>query len=248
MIFTLYFIIGTFVGSFLNAYLYRMNAQKSVLFGRSFCIKCNHTLSWNDLIPVFSFILLQGKCRYCKKPISIQYPLVELAIGFLFVISAYFALSITPLLFYWVISSILIFIFVYDLRHFIIPDVFVYSAIGVSILYRLLYGDMISALLSGALFSLFFLSVFLLSKGKWIGFGDVKFALFMGIFLSFPSILVAFFMSFFIGGVVGGVLIFQKKKGMKSEIPFAPFLVSGTFIALFFGEEIVDWYMSFLLL
>lgn len=248
MAFILYFILGTFVGSFLNAYLYRMHAQKSILFGRSFCVKCNHKLSWNDLIPIFSFILLQGKCRYCSGAISIQYPFIELGTGFLFVITAFFAPSISSLIFYWAVSSLLMFIFVYDFRHFIIPDVIVYSAIAIATLYRLVYGDLIPALLSGIIFSLFFLSVFLISKGKWMGFGDVKLALFMGIFLSFPSILVAFFMSFAIGGIVGVVLVLEKKKGMKSEIPLGPFLVLGTFIALFFGERAIDWYMSFLVL
>lgn len=248
MILILYFILGTFVGSFLNAYLYRMYAQKSVLFGRSFCVKCNHKLSWNDLIPIFSFILLQGKCRYCSRVISIQYPIIEFVTGCLFVFSAFIAPSTLSLIFYWIISSLLVFIFVYDFRHSIIPDVIVYSAIAISILHRLFNGDLVLALISGILFSLFFLLIFLISKGKWMGFGDVKLALLMGIVLSFPSILVAFFMSFFVGGIVGAVLIIKKKKGMRSEIPFAPFLVLGTFIALFFGELIIDWYMSFLLL
>ena len=93
--------------------------------------------------------------------------------------------------------------------------------------------------------SLFFLIIFLVSKGKWLGFGDVKLAFFMGIFLGFPNILTALFLAFFIGAIIGVGLILAEKKNLKSQVPFGPFLIAGTFIALFWGEQLIDWYLSF---
>lgn len=248
MLLFLFFLFGLSIGSFLNASLYRMKLKKSVFKGRSSCPHCSHVLSWKDLIPIVSFLFLLGKCRYCSKPISFQYPAVELGTGLLFVLIAYVvAGSVLSLTLYWILASFLIFIFVYDLKHFLIPDIVVYPAIATAFLYRLLVaGELLSALGSALVATAFFLALFLVSKGRWMGFGDVKLALFMGLFLSWPVVLVAFFVAFFVGGFVGTILILLKKKGLKSEIPFGPFLVFGTFTALFWGEQIVDWYLGFL--
>jgi len=247
----LIFILGLAIGSFLNCVIYRLEKKESFLKGRSYCPNCKHKLSWKDLIPIFSFFELQGKCRYCKKPISFQYPLVELATGILFV--SIFNIAFPNLLlsiFYFLISSFLIIIFVYDLRYYIIPDEVIYPAIIITLIFNsqfLIFNqDSIfkSSILSAFGASLFFLVIFLISKGKWLGFGDVKLALFMGLFLGFPNILVALFLAFFIGAIIGIGLILAKKKGLKSEVPFGPFLVTGTFIALFWGNQIINWYLN----
>jgi len=154
------------------------------------------------------------------------------------------------------ISCFLIIIFVYDLKHYIIPDKVIYPAIGIAFLYQIIsngrwvggvqflitnfYFPILSAL--GA--ATFFLAIVLISQGKWMGLGDVKLAAFMGLFLSWPNILVALFLAFSIGAIIGLGLIISGKRTLKSEVPFGPFLVTGTFIALFSGEKIINFYLN----
>lgn len=246
------FIFGLLVGSFLNCVIYRLEEGKSFLKGRSFCPKCKHTLIWRDLVPVFSFAALLGKCRYCKTKISWQYPLVELATALLFLTSYNLvggdgSLSgIGATIYLLIISSFLIVIFVFDLRNLIIPDAVIFPAIILAFLYDILFLRLnISNFLYSAFGAvLFFLAIFLISRGKWLGFGDVKLALFMGLVLGFPNILVAMFLAFFIGAIIGLGLIARKKKTLKSELPFGPFLITGTFLALFWGKELISWYFN----
>lgn len=244
------FIFGLLIGSFLNCFIYRLelkefqNKSYSPFKGRSFCPNCKHVLAWYDLIPVVSFFILRAKCRYCSKKISIQYPLVELLTGLIFL---YFFLSYSwPLaIYYTLVSCFLIIVFVFDLKHFIIPDVIVFPAIIMAFFYGILNSSLLG-IYSGLGAGLFFLLIFLLSKGKWLGFGDVKLALFMGLFLGYPQILIGLFLSFFIGAIIGIILILFKKKGLKSEVPFGPFLVIGTYLGLLWGREIFDWYLKLL--
>lgn len=253
------FLFGLAVGSFLNCIIYRLQTKESFLKGRSHCPYCKHILSWQDLIPVLSFLILRGKCRYCKKQISWQYPLVELATGILFVLIT----SATPdvaflTTYYLLLTSFLIIIFVYDLKYYIIPDKVIYPAIAITFLYNLFIHFnpqilstkfyLLNTLLAALIGSFFFLFIFLLSRGKWIGFGDVKLAFFMGLFLNFPNILVALFFAFLIGAIIGIGLVLASKKKLRSEVPFGPFLVAGTFIALFGGEKIINWYLNLFLL
>ena len=251
------FLLGLAAGSFLNCIIYRLKTKESFLLKRSYCPHCKHKLSWPDLIPVLSFFILRGKCRYCGKKISWQYPLVELATGILFVLILNYEVgimnyallsfgSILNSLFLILTSCFLIIIFVYDLKHYIIPDKIVYPAIFISFLYNLLYSKshILNSIYSAVGASLFFLIIFLLSRGKWLGFGDVKLAFLIGLFLGFPNILVALFSAFFLGAIIGIGLILTGKKNLKSEVPFGPFLVTGTFLALFWGEELINWYLN----
>ena len=243
------FLFGATVGSFLNSVIYRLNSKESFIKGRSYCPSCKHKLSFFDLIPIFSFIFLLGKCRYCRKKISLQYPLVELFTGLVFILIFFkFPLShIFSIVFYLIVSSFLIVIFVYDLKHYLILDKVIYPLIALNILYNLLFmeqGVFINSLVSALGSFLFFLLIFLISKGSWMGFGDVKLAFFIGLFLGYPNTAVALFLSFFIGAIIGLGLIILRKKTMKSEIPFGPFLVLSIFISLFFGAEIIGWYFN----
>ena len=255
----LIFIFGLLFGSFLNSLIYRLEEGLPFPWWRSFCPKCRHTLNWLDLIPIFSFLFLKGRCRYCEQKISWQYPLVELATGVLFVFTIYKFYPIQLGDFftvgYWLLAtSFLIVIFVYDLKHYIIPDKIVYPAIVLSFIYQLFviwnFGDWdlfgTWSLGFGILPSLFFLGIILLSREKWMGMGDFKLAILMGLILGWPNILVALFLAFFIGAIIGIGLVLFRKKTLKSEVPFAPFLISGTFIAIFFGEAIINWYFSLL--
>jgi len=258
------FIFGLVVGSFLNCVIYRMALQKkmppgpgrkavSFLRGKSFCPQCKHQLNWYDLIPILSYILLVGRCRYCKKMISLQYPFVELATGLLF-LALFNPDHIIRTCFLFIVSCFLIVIFVYDIKHYIIPDVIVFPLIGLTLVYNLfllLTGDyslsvFLNTIYAGFFSALFFFLIFIVSRGKWIGFGDVKLALFMGIFLGFPNIVVALYLAFFIGGIIGIGLIIVKIKNIKSEIPFGPFLITGTYLTLFFGESLLNWYLNLL--
>jgi leader peptidase (prepilin peptidase)/N-methyltransferase len=252
------FILGLMVGSFLNCVVYRLEKEESFLKGRSYCPYCKHVLGWQDLIPLLSFVVLKRRCRYCGKSISWQYPLVELATGLIFVLVFNFqfpTFNIFTFLYYLIISSFLIVIFVYDLKHFVIPDAVIYPAIILSFLYCLLevreignFQLLIGPLLSAFSASLFFGAIVLASKGKWMGSGDISLAFLMGLILGWPNILTALFPAFFIGAIIGTGLIMAGRKTLKSEIPFGPFLVIGTFLAMFFGEKIVNWYLNLYLL
>ena len=154
-------------------------------------------------------------------------------------------------------SCFLIIIFVYDLKYYLIPDKIVFPGIIISFLYRLLEvwnlpvpfkAESFLAAGLAILPSFFFLVIILLSQGRWMGLGDFKLAIFMGLFLGWPNILAALFFAFLIGAIIGLGLIFLGKKSLKSEIPFGPFLVTGTFLGLFFGQGLTDWYFNLFLL
>ncbi len=239
------FIFGVCIGSFLNCFIYRLEEGKT-LKGRSFCPSCKHELSWLDLFPIFSFLFLRGKCRYCNKKISIQYPLVEIATGVLFVlVSSFFSPISTVFLFY--ITAVLVIIFVYDLKHFIIPDKVLLPAIIITFIYQLVFNFKLvpNLIIASLIASGFFLLIFLISRGKWMGFGDVKLAVIMGLVLGLPNVLTALFLAFFFGAIIGVILMVFERKSLKSEIPFGPFLIMGTFIAMLFGSQIIQWYLNF---
>jgi prepilin signal peptidase PulO-like enzyme (type II secretory pathway) len=253
------FIFGTFIGSFLNCVIYRIENNLSFLKGRSFCPHCKHKLGFFDLFPIFSFIFLKAKCRYCGKKISIQYPLIEIITGLLFFLIlnfqfTYLQFSIINFLYLLIVSSLLLILFVYDLKHYIIPDKVIYSLIGITFFYQLIYSFQIinfnfwPFLLSALGAAGFFFLIWFFSKGECMGFGDVNLAFFMGLFLGWPNILVALFSAFFIGAIIGTVLIVSGKKKLKSQVPFGPFLIAGTFLALFWGQNLINWYLNFLLL
>ncbi len=251
----LVFLFGLAIGSFLNCVVYRIEKNQSFLRGRSHCPKCNHTLNWQDLIPVFSFLLFGNKCRYCHKKISIQYPLVEIATGIVFLlVFNYFYFfnfqTIVSIIYLFIISSLLIIICIYDLKYYIIPDKILFSAIAIVFLYQLIFSFRFldfNPLWAGLGACAFFLFIFLISDGRWMGFGDVKLAFFMGLFLGYPNILVALFLAFFLGAIIGVGLITLGNKNLKSEVPFGPFLITGTFLALLWGQELIQWYLRLFL-
>ncbi len=233
------------VGSFLNCVIYRLEQGKSFLKGRSFCPNCKHQLSWQDLIPIFSFIILRGHCRYCQKKISIQYPLVEFFTGIIFVLIYLLRSDLLGrsdlLIFNFVVSCFFIIIFVYDLKHYIIPDKVVFPAIGIALIFNFL--NILSAVGAAG----FFFLIVLISRGKGMGIGDIKLAFLMGLFLGWPNIIVALFLAIFLGAIMGIGLIISGKKTLKSEVPFGPFLTIGVFLALFWGEKIINFYFNLFL-
>jgi prepilin signal peptidase PulO-like enzyme (type II secretory pathway) len=243
------FVFGLIIGSFLNCAVFRLAKNESFLKGRSYCPNCRHQLLWLDLIPLFSFIFLRGKCHYCQKTISWQYPIVELATGILFVFISFFSFpAFLATGYFLLIASLLIVIFIYDLKYYLIPDGAIFSAIIISGLWSLASGQILNNIGAAAGASLFFLLIFLVSRGRWMGFGDVKLAFFMGLFLGFPNILTALFLAFLIGAIIGVCLITFGRKKFSSEVPFGPFLILGTFLALFFGERLISWYLGLIVI
>jgi len=248
---SLSFFFGLAVGSFLNCIIYRISINEKPK-GRSYCPRCKHKLSYRDLVPVFSYISLLGKCRYCKEKISLEYPLVEFLTGTLFLFTYLIVGVSIELFFLFFVLFFLTLIFVYDLKHYIIPDFANFSLIGLSFLYLFFFSflendfnGLINGLFSAGGVFLFFFLLFYFTKGKGMGFGDVKFVIFMGLFLGFPNILVGLFISFILGAIIGLLLIALEKKKIKSQVPFAPFLIIGTLVAYFYGKEMIDFYIEY---
>lgn len=249
------FVFGAIIGSFLNVVIYRYNSGAS-LGGRSMCFTCGRTLHWYELVPILSYLLQRGKCRNCHSRISVQYPLVEAVTGLLFVGAFFVAQGYISFAYLIVQFSLLIVIGAYDIRHKIIPDLFSYMFAALALVYLLyeqyLLGwqwDMLwPDLLSGPIYFLPFALLWFVSRGRWMGFGDAKLALGIGWFLGLAHAYMSMLLAFWIGSIVGLLLIlkdnysaFSNKERaftMKSEIPFGPFLILGLLITLFFNEWI----------
>lgn len=243
------FVLGLFIGSFLNVLSDRLPQGISIL-GRSHCDYCHKTLKWYDLVPLLSYIQLRGNCRYCHHKFSIQYPLSELITGLIFIL-IYLSLfsfqlptisQISNLFYYLFMASTLIVIFFADLRHGIIPDKVLLPATIVTLIWLLIYDQslIVNNLLAALLCFLFFLLILFLTRGRGMGFGDVKFAFLIGLFLGLPLSISALYLAFLTGGGVSFILILWKKKRLKSTVPFGPFLVIGTFLAIFLQSQILS--------
>ena len=251
----IFFVFGTIIGSFLNVVIFRYNTHRS-FGGRSGCMTCGKELSWYELFPIFSFLLLKGRCKGCRTRISWQYPIVEFVSGFIFALLflkfqyVFFSDTIgftVAYAYYAAIFSLLLVISVYDLKHKIIPDIFalvlgILSFIGLFLFTNYSFSPHFPSILefiSGIIISLPFALMWLLSKGKWMGLGDAKISISFGWLLGISAALSGLVISFRSGAIVGLMLIaFSKKHGMKSEIPFAPFLVLGVIIVFLFGLQI----------
>lgn len=254
----LIFIFGTIIGSFLNVVIYRLGTGMSIVRGRSMCFSCGKKLSWYELIPVLSFIIQKGKCINCKSKFSWQYPTVEAITGLLFLLIIYklqitdyanISVNLLELAYLWVIFSILMIIAVYDMRHKIIPNSFVYSFIFLSAL-QFIWAPSIQGwdVLAGLILFLPFAALWFFSRGRWMGFGDAKLSFGIGWFLGLSGGISAVILAFWIGAVWGLALIAFSKINrlfftaktitMKSEIPFGPFLILGTLLVFFFNVDI----------
>jgi len=258
LIFILIFFLGTIIGSFLNVVIYRFNTGKSIVHGRSMCITCSHKLRWYELIPVFSFLIQSGRCRSCASSISHQYPIVEFITGIVFVL---ITMRLLPLLFFSptlflvlmilfvFVFSLLIVICFYDIRHKIVPNKLVYVFIVTSFLSMFINYNLggtflalpsVIQIVAGPLIALPFALIWFLSKGRLMGLGDGKIILGIGwLFVPYQALAVII-LSFWIGLIFSLVLMLlaKSKVTLKTEIPFAPFLVISSFIVFFFGLDI----------
>jgi len=243
------FIFGLVIGSFVNVLILRQDNLKSIINTRSQCPQCKTKLKWIDLIPVLSYLMLRGKCRYCGKKISIQYPLVELGLGFLFVLLFFnFGINLA-FAFYALIFSLLTVVFVTDLKTETIPEIFVWIALILSIIFGWYFGSfslrplVLGGLVGGGLLAL----LVLISREKWMGAGDIKIGLILGVLVGYPMAVLGVFLSFILGAIVGLVYLGLKTKTMKDSLPFAPFLIISTLLCLTFGKFLVGWYFGSLI-
>jgi leader peptidase (prepilin peptidase)/N-methyltransferase len=242
-------IFGAMVGSFLNVCIYRLPKEESIVWPGSHCPHCKSPIKFYDNIPLLSYLLLKGKCRYCNASISIQYPIVEaitaLSSFFLFMS---FGVSLT-FLYYFSFVAALIVITVIDLYHQIIPDVISLPGIGVGLLASLIipqitfFNSLIGILLGGG--SLFLVATVYqwLFKREGMGGGDVKLLAMIGAFLGWKAVILTILLGSLIGSVVGIIIMILKGKDFKYAIPFGPFLSLGAVIALFWGESLIRWYL-----
>ena len=254
----IFFILGLCVGSFLNMGIFRTAKRYGITNfklritndKRSFCDFCGRQLSWYENVPVLSWIIQGGETRCCHNPLPWEYPVIELAMGMIFVLIMNYELRITnwETIVYLVIASLLMFSLVFDLKYMILPDrtnlMLIVSALA---LWRVSnYGDcnyLYSGL--GALLFFFLLNRIKIRGSEAMGMGDVKYALFMGLFLGWPNTLVAIYFAFVVGAVVSIILLLIKKVKKENPIPFGPFLIVGTVVAKIWGESIIKLIYNF---
>lgn len=245
-----FFIIGSAIGSFLNVVIDR-SVKRESLMGRSRCDWCRTTLAPIDLMPILSFLILGGRCRHCRKPLSWQYPAVELLGAGLFVATFLFHIGsgqfqVIPLLYLLVIVSVMIIIGVIDLKFYLIPTTFVLALSLIALFYNYFYlssADFVGHI--GAAFgaSIFFAIIVLLTLGRGMGEGDVFLAFLIGMILGVKGGFIAIFTAFAVGAIVSLILVFSGKKKFKEAVPFGPFLIFGFFVSLYWGKFLLDWYL-----
>lgn len=261
LIATYLFILGAALGSFAGAMAWRLYNKRNVVRERSECESCHHTLGWHDLVPLISWLSLRGKCRYCNSLIGKSPFLIESGLGLAFFSSYLFwpyGLDSTgiALLVAWLIALVLLTIlFVYDSRHFLLPDVLVWPlvvvGVGIFCLRSMLQGvpiDMwpLEAGLSLIPISGLYGALYVISRGTWIGFGDVKLGLFIGLALGWQGALAALLVANYLGffWVLPGLL--NAKRTKSAHIPFGPFLIVATFVVFLWGERLINWFMDIL--
>lgn len=254
----LFVALGLAGGSFANAAAWRIKTERSFVNERSICPSCEHGLSWYELIPVFSWVALGGKCKNCKKSISIQYPLIEIAGGLTYglswiVLSPESSIEWIAFVAWLILLVWLLVLFVYDLRWYLLPNKITYPlAVFVSaiLLVQLVLGLPFSVFLAHVLSGLgawgFFYGLYAFSGGKWMGGGDSKLALPLGLALGWPNTMMGLMLAFFIGAFVSVGLLASKLATRKSMIPFGPFIIGGCVLGMLYGEQILAVYSNFI--
>ncbi|MEI6529483.1 MAG: prepilin peptidase [Candidatus Falkowbacteria bacterium] len=242
------FLLGLIIGSFLNCLIWRLYKNETI-GGRSYCPKCRKQIAWYDNIPLLSFIILDGKCRYCEKSISWQYPLVELITASLFLLAflndsqwPQFSLLLAR---DWLLIITLIIVFVYDLRWQLIPMTIVWPMCFVFFLLNLLLGfSWFIIIIAGLVAVIFFLAQYLITRKRGLGEGDIWLGLLLGLsFPSWPQLFLIMIISYGLGSLIGLTLLIAKEKKMKSKIALGPFLAFGAIITLIWGDRIINWYL-----
>lgn len=244
------FLIGLCVGSFLNVVALRLHAEKSIT-GRSCCPHCGKQLAWYHNLPLISFVVLRGRCAFCRAPVSWQYPLVELASGLLWLAGYQWAASggsWIDILAFGVFVSFLLTLFVFDVRWYVLPDEVTLPGIALALVFNLARGvAWRELLLVTALGAAFFGLQYALSRGRWVGSGDIRLGALMGAMLgTYTGLGVALLVAYVGGSLVAVALVVLGRRGWKSQLPFGAFLAPATVVALLWGGELWAWYQSLL--
>lgn len=268
MVLAILAILGLILGSFVSALNWRLHEhskgrndkQLSIWTGRSMCPNCKHTLGVIDLVPLFSWLVFRSKCRYCSRPISIEYPLLEAVTALLFVGSYIFwpvglmgALSIAIFVLWLAQLVVLVALAAYDLKWRLLPNKLVLALAVLAVAQAVIVvatadrplasviSHLAGVVIGGGLFYL----IFQFSRGKWIGGGDVKLGTVLGLITASPSqAILLLFLASLIGTLVSLPLLLIRKLGRKSAVPFGPFLILATILVVLFGKQIIDWYVS----
>jgi prepilin signal peptidase PulO-like enzyme (type II secretory pathway) len=254
----LLFIASLLLASFFNVILYRHRQKKSSWWqGRSYCEQCQHQLAWYDNIPLLSYFLLQGQCRYCQAEIDQRHPKLELltacaltSLGLLIHVFAQPSLHIL----YSLVAAITWLIVLFDWQYLIIPDSLVSLLLALALPWRVgqwWWGlisnqQLLLIFTSTLLFSVFFLSLWWFTQQRGFGLGDVKLMIPLGLLAGFPQVVLTVFLAFIIGGIFGIILLITGRKGWKQKIAFGPFLISGFWLSVFCGARIWQWYQQLL--
>jgi leader peptidase (prepilin peptidase)/N-methyltransferase len=259
----LFFVIGAALGSFSLVLAWRMHDKKDWVKGRSACEACGHILEARDMIPVISWLALRGKCRYCRKPFSRQLLYAELLLGIILSMSwAFWPFATESLAGYllfllWVFSCVLLSaLFWYDLRWYLLPNKLIYTLLPLSISYAIVRGFVVDystmsviilPLLSVVFLSGLFFVLHTLSRGKWIGFGDVRLGSSLGLLIGTPMLSwLMLFLASVIGILVALPSLTSGKRKLTSKIPFGPLLIIATIVVVLFGQSMVDYYVNFI--
>lgn len=243
------FFVGLCVGSFLNVCIYRIPNGRSIVRPASACPGCGTPIRWYDNIPVFSYIILRGRCRSCQTKVSLRYPMVEMLTGlFALVVWLHFGPTWQSMVYFLFIAALLVITFV-DIDHQIIPNEISIPGIPIGFALSFLPGAPVwqDALIGivvggGSLYAIIWI-YFLLTRRQGMGLGDVKLLAMIGAFTGWRGVLFTIMASSFIGTVVGLAEMIRTRQGMKLAIPFGPFLAIGAVIYIFFGPQLIDWYL-----
>ncbi|MFW0838081.1 MAG: prepilin peptidase [Candidatus Komeilibacteria bacterium] len=254
MIYFILVILGLLLGSFYNALIYRLYKGESIVRGRSHCPHCGHTLSWRDLFPIFSWLWLGGHCRYCQAKIGWQYPMIELVSAGLLVMGyavlgpAQPLLNFTtwlPFIYYAIASAGLLIIFIFDGRYTLIPDKVSLPLMVVALLFTWLTGqDLVQHILAGVVGLAWFGWQYVISRGRWIGGGDLRMGLLMGLLLGWPGIVIALFISYILGAVVAIGLLLSHRRQIGSQLAFGTFLSVAALLTWLWGDQLLHWYLN----
>ncbi len=239
------FLYGIVIGSFLNVCIYRIPKKEDIVKVRSHCMNCGYKLEWYDLVPLFSYLFLKGRCRKCKTKLSVQYPLIEAANGIMYVVIVLINGANVESLLYCLLASALLTLSVIDFRTYEIPigiNIFI-LALGL-IRIVVYHSDWLNYLIGLFCVSTFLAVIYYASKGRGIGGGDVKLMAVCGLVLGWKLIILAFF----IGCILGAVIHVARMKisGESHVLAMGPYLSAGIFISMLWGSRIIEWYFSFL--
>ncbi len=251
----LLFIYGAVMGSFINSLLCRLEHEQPIITKHSFCPSCKKNLSWYELFPLVSFLFLRGRCRSCRQAIPRRYVFVELACGLGCLTAGFlfdFPWTFDPLVLHSpaVIGELkfaatipfLFFFFLFDVRTGLVPDSIILPLSGLLLIVNLWTGSWISFLFAGILAGGFFAVQFFISRGRWVGAGDIRLGFFMGLLLGWPWVIIALFIAYGGGAVISLLLILFRKARWKTEIPFALFLMPATLVTGWWGHALLAWY------